>query len=478
MSQNQEHPARLRQWLSPVAHLSNNPVSKAGVILVTGSAIFWLFLLPVLVRGEAPNPYAGIFLFLVLPAVFFAGLLLIPLGIRLTRGRRAAGKDLPPPDLQDPRFRRLLAFLAITTFVNIVIASQLSFSAVHYMDSVGFCGQTCHTVMQPEFAAYQNSPHSRVECVACHIGPGASWFVKSKLSGVWQVFAVTFNTFPRPVPTPIEDLRPARETCETCHWPQKFGSDRLRIIHHFAEDKENTHTRSVLLMRIGGGRQGGPGIHGVHLGEDVVIRYRSDEKREKIPWVEYRRGDTVRVYKTADAGQSPAGQLREMDCMDCHNRPTHAFQMPDPAVNQAMAAGQIAASLPFAKQQAMAALKGNYTSHADAAEKIRAAFDWYYRKNFPDIYKQRREEVARSAEAVLGIYVRNVFPSMRVGWGTYPNHIGHNDFPGCFRCHDGEHTESGGRTIGQDCNSCHQLLAMEEPAPKILDDLGLANSGR
>ena len=134
-----------------------------------------------------------------------------------------------------------------------------------YMDSVTFCGQTCHTVMQPEYTAYQNSPHSHVECVKCHIGPGASWFVKSKLSGVGQVFAVTFNTYPKPIPTPVHNLRPARETCETCHWPQKYGEDRVQVINKFADDETNTITKTVLLMKIGGGNHG-IGIHGTHLG--------------------------------------------------------------------------------------------------------------------------------------------------------------------------------------------------------------------
>src|SRR5207247_3320092 len=224
----------LRGWLSPFVHLSNNWISLLGVVIVTSATVLWLFLLPTTLRGEPRNPYFGIIVYLLLPAAFFGGLLLIPLGMlwrkrrELRSGQLAA--SLPPLNFRNPEVRRLVAFIGLTTFANLVIASQLTYSAVNYMDGVTFCGQTCHTVMQPEFTAYQNARHSRGECVKCHIGPGAGWFVRSKLSGVGQVFAVTFNTYPRPIPTPVHNLRPARETCETCHRPQVYGGDRLRVV--------------------------------------------------------------------------------------------------------------------------------------------------------------------------------------------------------------------------------------------------------
>ena len=196
---------RGRGWLSPIIHLSNNWISLAGVVIVTTATVFWLFLLPVTLRGETENPYIGILAFLVLPAPFFAGLVLIPLGIWLKRKREGRARHLSAriPAAHVEQRRTCAAWcisFSFTTVVNLAIASQLSYGAVNYMDSVTFCGQTCHTVMQPEYTAYQNSPHSRVECVKCHIGPGASWFVRSKLSGVGQVLAVTFNTYPTPHP--------------------------------------------------------------------------------------------------------------------------------------------------------------------------------------------------------------------------------------------------------------------------------------
>jgi len=412
--------------------------------------------------------------------MFFLGLALIPAGIYLRfRKERRKGSypsAFPPLNLRNPEFRRLALFVGLATAVYIVIAAQTSYSAVGYMDSVTFCGLTCHTVMQPEFAAYQNSPHSRVACVKCHIGEGASWFVRSKISGIGQVFAVTFNTYERPIPTPVRNLRPARETCETCHWPDKFAEDRIRVIEKFAGDEANTLTKTVLLMRVGGGRRG-PGIHGRHLGAGIRVRYRpADESRQKIPWVEYTAGDgRPTTYLSPDAKpEEVAGlPLREMDCMDCHNRPTHTFDLPERAVDRAMGAGEIDRNLPHIKEKSVELIRASYPSNQAATSAIPAGLERYYRENHADAYARRRGDIARSARALVAIYNRNVFPSMKVVWGSYPNNIGHTDFPGCFRCHDEQHASQDGKTISQDCNSCHGLLAMDDPAPKILTDLGL-----
>ena len=471
-------PRARRSWLTPLVYLSNNWISLLGVVLVTTATVFWLFLLPTTLGGETTNPYIGILAFLALPAPFFAGLVMIPLGMWLKR-RRAGQAGIYPPEFpplvwSNAELRKLVYFMSATTVVNIVIASQLSYGAVSYMDSVTFCGQTCHNVMQPEYTAYQNSPHSRVECVKCHIGPGASWFVRSKLSGVGQVIAVTLNNYPRPIPTPVRNLRPARETCEACHWPQKFGTDRVQVISKYADDEKNSLTKTVLLMKIGGGN-GSMGIHGKHMGAGVRIRYKpADESRQTIPWVEYSGPSGTTVYAAADA-KTDGLPTREMDCMDCHNRPTHTYELPERGIDRVMSAGQLSPTLPFAKKEAVAIIKAKYNSREDAAQRIPAAFEAYYRDHYPAIWTSQRDEVSKSAQAVLSVWNRNVFPEMNVKWGDYPNNLGHTDFPGCFRCHDGSHnTKDGKASITQDCNACHNLLAMDEAAPKILTDLGVA----
>lgn len=467
---------KARQWLSPLVYLSNNWISLIGVVLVTAAGVIWLFLLPVTLRGGISHPYVGILVYLMLPAVFVAGLILIPIGIYWKRRReRAAGQypaDFPPLDFYNRELRKLLAFIGVTTFLNVIITSQFAYGAVNYMDTVSFCGTTCHTVMKPEYTAYQGSPHSRVACVSCHIGPGASWFVRSKLSGVGQVFAVALNNYPTPIPVPVRNLRPARETCETCHWPQRFGEDRIRDISSYANDEANTLTHTVLLVHIGGG-QHRTGIHGMHLGEGVRVRYfASDERRQVIPWVEYTSGGRSTVYVAAGAEPDPA-RIREMDCMDCHNRPTHIFQLPDRAMDQALASGEISPTLPFAKKIGVEILKRPYAAAGQAAAGIPAAFEDYYRNAYPQLYAQRREDISRGGQKLLAIFNRNVFPEMKITWGTYVNNIGHTDFIGCFRCHDEEHKSADGKTITQDCTACHNPLALDEKQPKILNELGL-----
>jgi NapC/NirT cytochrome c family protein len=469
---------RVREWLSPLVYLSNNIISLIGVVAVTIAGVSWLFLLPVTLRGGYLHPYVGILVYLLLPGLFILGLLLIPLGVFVNRRRlQKQGiypHDFPPLDFQNREFRRLLIFISVTTVLNVLITGQLAYGAVRHMDSVSFCGETCHTVMRPEFTAYQSSPHSRVECVQCHIGSGASWFVRSKLSGVGQVFAVTFHTYPQPIPVPVRNLRPARETCETCHWPQKFDEDRVRDIANYGDDEQNTLTHTVLLLHIGGGPYA-VGIHGRHLGSGVHVRYyASDAKRQTIPWVEYTSGGKTAVYAASGAKTPDASQVRVMDCMDCHNRPTHTFELPERAMNRLMASGDVSASLPFAKKQGVEILKQNYTSSQDAAQRIPAAFEAYYQKSYPAVYAQHKDEVTHAAQAVLSAYQRNVFPEMKVTWGTYLNNIGHTDSDGCFRCHDGSHsTADNSQSINNDCEACHHLLASDEKNPKILTDLGL-----
>ena len=309
--------------------------------------------------------------------------------------------------------------------------------------------------------------------------------MRSKLSGVRQVFAVTFHTYSRPIPSPVKYLRPARETCEQCHWPQRFTGDKFQVLRRYKDDEKNTPLTTVLVMKIGGHTlQGSLGIHGRHLDEGSRIRYIStDAHRQVIPVVYYTddAGKTIE-FVSSDAKATPqqldAGEHRTMDCVDCHNRPTHAFEMPEAAVDKRMAQGLIAADLPYIKKKAVELLRVAYPSRNDAQQRITSELDGFYRSSYPQLYQARRAQVQQSAEQVAAIYLRNVFPSMGLTWGTHPNNVGHNDpghndSPGCFRCHDGSHVSADGQTITNDCTACHNMLAMEEENPKVLTDLGL-----
>jgi hypothetical protein len=473
------------RWTRPVVYLGTNPLTLAGAVLTTSAALtmvgFWAL---EVVHGAPIHPYAGIVLFLVLPGVFAAGLILIPIGLLWRRHRLRAQKalpvDYPRIDLNRPGLRRAALLVASATLLNVAILGAATYRGVEYMDSTRFCGLTCHQVMAPEYTAFVDSPHSRVGCVQCHIGPGASWFVRSKLSGVRQVLAVTAGTYSRPIPSPVRELRPARETCEQCHWPMKFHGDKLVVKTKYADDEANTPARSVLMLRIGGhGVAGAAGIHGRHLDRSERIQYlAADEKRQVIPRVRYRDDDgRIVEYVAEDAGTNgdgpEAGEWRAMDCMDCHNRPTHAFDLPERGVDRALAEGRISPSLPFVRREAVRLLRAEYPDRDTAARAIASGLPAFYREQHPAVLRDRPRDVDAAAEAVRAIYLRNVFPEMKVTWGTYLNNVGHDDFPGCFRCHDDRHQAADGRVITQDCDACHAVLAMEEKDPKVLTDLGL-----
>ena len=475
----------IRAWARFLYYLAQNPISLLGAALTTSSGAtliaFWLydFLLP-----GPPHPYIGILIFLILPGIFVIGLVLIPIGIVLRRRRLLARGELletyPAINLREPMVRQGVIVVAVLTFLNFAIFGTASYRGVAYMDTTEFCGQTCHTVMQPEFTAYQGSPHAHVNCVECHIGPGAGWFVRSKLSGVRQVFAVTFHTYSRPIHAPVKYLRPARETCEQCHWPQRFSGDKFVVKRTFKDDEKNTPQTTVMLLNVGGRTwQGSVGIHGRHLDVGSRIQYISiDDQRQVIPVVYYTddKGKTVEYVSSdiqATKQQLAAGEHRSMDCVDCHNRPTHAFELPENAVNAQMATGLISPELPFIRKKAVELLKAEYPDRETARQRISEGVKSFYHASYKSVYDSRRALVEQSADTVANIYLRNIFQSMNMSWGVHPNNLGHTDSPGCFRCHDGSHVSADGRTISNDCAACHNLLAVEEQNPKILADLGV-----
>ncbi len=468
----------LRRFL---ATLTRNPLSLLGAALTTVSALLILTLFALGLVGFVGSPYLGILAFLVLPAIFIIGLILIPLGIWRQRRaeRRAAAQGieiaparLPIIDLNSPRTQRVSLLVGALTAANGIIISVATYKGVEVMDSTRFCGDTCHTVMQPEYTTYRRSPHARVKCVACHIGPGASWFVKSKLSGTWQVIAVIFNLYPRPIPTPVHNLRPARETCEQCHWPEKFEGNRLLVRNGFASDEGNTPQTTVLSMHVGGVQgHGARGIHW-HVAPGVHIRYHGNTERTTISTVELQEtGHPTQVFKSGEELKG-TGSWRDMDCVDCHNRPTHIFETPERAVDDAMASGHISASLPFAHREALRIVQLPFASRDEAQREIRSQMTTFYQRNYPQVIGTQAADVEHAATALASAYAGNVFPRMKVTWGTYPSDLGHAQAnSGCFRCHDGAHTTPAGDSIPMDCNLCHSLLAQDEAHPAILKEL-------
>jgi hypothetical protein len=368
--------------------------------------------------------------------------------------------DWPVLDLRDPQKRSVVVAVLTLTFVNVLIVSIAAYGGVHYMETTGFCGMICHTTMEPQYVAHQRWPHAQIECVQCHVGPGAGALVQSKLAGARQVFEVIANRVPRPVPPPAELISPARETCERCHWPERFVGDRTRTIREFANDEKNTETDTVLQLHVGGGSRArgiGTGIHW-HMNLQNEIEFVTDaNKPESIPYVRLRdAAGNVREYFAEGATDRPiaGGSYQRMDCMDCHNRPAHTFA-PNAvrAVDDAIAQGLIPRALPFARREAVAAVRAAYPDRASAMSGIESRLRTFYASRSVDM-----RLVNRAVVGAQDVWASNVFPAMKVTWGTYPSNIGHVDSPGCFRCHDDTHkTKDGQHVISQDCELCHVI---------------------
>lgn len=455
-----------RHWLSLV-----------GATIALLAFVLMVMLVAIELSGFQGGPYLGILTYMVLPMLLAGGLVLIPIGALLRRRAEArAGEGgplrLPVIDLNSERTRGVVLASVVIGIVAAVVLAAATYRGVHEMETVAFCGTVCHTVMQPEYTAFQRSPHSRLTCADCHIGAGADWFVKSKISGSWQLIAVAFNLYPTPIPQPVHNLRPARETCEQCHWPTRHVGEKLQVRTKFGDDEANSPTQTVMLMKVGG-RQGSAssGIHW-HVDPGVKIRYQSDPSRQKIYDVEYTAADgKVRLYKTGDKPEG-ATEWRQMDCVDCHNRPSHTYKMPAVEVDAALTDGRIDKTLPFVKREAVRVLQTAYASHEAARAGITKEIEAFYKAQYPEVASGKAGAVAAAAKALGDIYAWNVFPAMKVTWGTYLNNLGHSDeAPGCYRCHDKKHSTAEGNKIGRNCKTCHTVLAEDEADPEILKQL-------
>lgn len=449
-----------------------NGITAGGAVLAGLSFLLILLLLLIDAMAQETTVYLGLVTFVVLPAFLVLGLILIPLGMLQERRRLAQGEASSfyqrfhiNPD--DPGHRNAVLIFAVGTVIFLVGSSVGSYKAYKQTESEQFCGTLCHSVMSPEYTAFQESPHARVGCAECHIGEGADWYVKSKLSGAYQVYATLVDNYPRPIPTPIENLRPARETCEHCHWPEHFFGARLDVNEHFLSDEENTHYPISMLIDIGGGSEESGRVEGIHwhVSKANKVEYIArDRRREDIAWVRLSDGrGRVLEFENPDEpleeGERAAAEVRTMDCIDCHNRPSHNYRSPNRTVNQALASGAIDRNLPYIKQQAVTVLDETYEDTVSALRAIEEGLIGFYEEEYPELLTEQKGKIDAAVVAVQSIYQQNFFPRMKVTWREYPDHIGHSEFIGCFRCHGSELQTAEGEGISKDCNLCHQILA-------------------
>lgn len=450
-----------------------NPITIAGSAIALTSFGLILFLIVLEMTAHTSKPYMGIIAFVILPAFLIMGLLIVAYGVLKEHKKRQSGQSVPAKfpviDLNETKQRTAVLFFSVVTILLLVFSAFGSYKAYEYTDSDEFCGTICHTVMEPEYVAYQSSPHSKVGCVKCHIGPGADWFVRAKISGAYQVYSVLFDKYSRPIPTPIKDLRPAQETCEQCHWPKHFFSEKKVSFDYFLSDEKNTRTSMSMLLKIGGGNSEVGITSGIHWHMNIAneISYiASDETRQSIPWVKMKSNDGKEtVYyseEAAPAGFTPdAATARKMDCIDCHNRPSHIFNEPDRMVNLFISSGLIDSTLPYIKSIAVQSLEIPYTTRNEGNEKIEHFIRDFYSANYADIAKTKKESITQAVQTVKRIFARNYFPEMKVSWKRFPDNIGHMYYNGCFRCHDGKHKSKDGKVISKECGICHSIIAQE-----------------
>ena len=439
--------------------LFRNWLSLVGMVVGIGALFSFLLLLVLNAVAKVSNPYVSILTYIVVPAFLTFSIALIFLGALWERRREArGGKAISLQiDLSRPRDRRGVAAFIAGSVVFLLVSAIGSYNTFNFTESVTFCGETCHGVMKPELTTHDHGPHARVACVACHVGPGVGWFVRSKLSGSYQVYSVLFDKYPRPIPTPIENLRPARETCEQCHWPQKFSGNLDRTFSYFQSDASNSPYSIRLSIKIGGADPSRGPVGGIHwhmvVGNEVEY-IATDAARQKIPWVRITDPQgVVTVFRepkfTNDISRF---EIRKMDCMDCHNRPSHRYVSPDRAVNLAMELNQIDRTIPWIKTNAVFVLTRKYETDIQARDGIATALAQSYPND---------SRIRDVIPAVQQIYRDNFFPEMKANWSVYPDNLGHMIWPGCFRCHDGRHkSEDKKLTIkANDCNACHTILA-------------------
>jgi hypothetical protein len=444
--------------------LLRHPLAIAGALITTACAVVFIALVIAELAGLFESPYSGLVVFVALPAAFLFGLLLIPLGMWLQQRRLRRHPELPADwpvlDFRQGRVRRTALLFVALTAVNIVILLVAGYGSLHWMESPSFCGQVCHTPMHPQFMAWNNAAHSQVPCAQCHIGEGARGFVHAKLNGTRQLAHVALDSFPRPVPAGAE-MPPGAQalTCLGCHKPGHVVGDQIRLIREYADDEKNTETLTVLQMHVGVGSASGRRIHW-HADPSTRVEFiATDAGQQTIPYVRVTdaKGQT-KEFRTADATDQmvSAGTLQRMDCVECHNAVGHPISAtPERAVDGALSAALVSRDLPFVRREGVRLVKASYAGEDEAMRGIDRGLRSFYKSQGGSINQQA---VAQAVAAFQDVYRRNVFPTMKVTWGTYPNNKGHIDAPGCVRCHDDSHKAKDGSAISGDCEYCHKQI--------------------
>ncbi|MDH3392670.1 MAG: NapC/NirT family cytochrome c [Desulfobulbaceae bacterium] len=454
-------------WGHIIRGMWRTPLGVLGVAITTVSITLMLAGLVIDILGLVDKPYAAILTYMILPGGMVTGLLLIPLAAYLRRRewhRFGVPKDHLVINLSDHKHRRFVVGFFVLTVINFVILAVIGYEGYHFTDSPYFCGMVCHEVMAPEYTVYQRSAHAKVACVECHIGPGAEWFVQAKISGLRQVVAVMTGSFSRPIPAPVTHLRPARDTCEHCHWPDKFHGKKVKTFNHFTNDNQSEPETTEISLHIGGRNPKTDVFEGIHwhVSKDVKVRYlATDEKRTQIARVQVTLPDGTEkefVKEDVETEEGFTAEWRTMDCIDCHNRPTHTYDKPADRVDFGLLSRKINSDIVGIREDCLTVITKDYASRDDAASMMGDDLLALQAKRSKKQAEKYKEDILNAADFLLDAYLGNVWPKMNVAWGTYKSHLGHQDADagfGCWRCHDEEHQTESGEVITQDCSLCH-----------------------
>ena len=466
------------KYINVLTGIAVNKAGRWGISLAVVS--FFLFILFEILQivGVLDSYLIGLYYYLALPTLFVVGIALAIYG--WFSYKKETGKSAE--EILSERFDRnalkggvtgseIFHVILVLSTVSILFLGASTIRMLHYMDEPAFCGTACHSVMDPEWTAYQESPHSRVACVQCHVGEGLGALIDSKINGTWQMISVTFDLLQRPIPTPVHQLRPARETCEKCHWPDKFYGARTKTFVHYGFDENSTPKYTNLLLKVdAGAKAASSGIHW-HVAKDNEVRYASvDDKREEIIWVEARQKDgSYKRYQNKtllDFANKDNGSVRVMDCVDCHNRVTHVYEDPSDAVDKRIRQGLLDRRLPYIKRVSLDALTSLFTTHEKANKFIATKLRNFYAKNYPLVAASESNLIDKAIKTLQKTYRRNVHYEMNINWNSYPNHLGHRgNKEGCFRCHNPDMVDSEGNSIPHDCTMCHSISSYDSDSP-------------
>jgi nitrate/TMAO reductase-like tetraheme cytochrome c subunit len=455
-------------WQEKAGLSAKTPMGLFGISLTT--VCFTLTVLGLLghISGLVENPYAAIVTFLVFPAGAIFGLFLIPISWYFRRKKWFKDNINMRNviiDFGKKSHRRTVILILVLSVVNLTVFSLVMYEAYHFTESDFFCGAICHTVMDPEYTAYQRSAHAKVGCVSCHIGSGAEWYVKAKLSGLRQVKAVIDGSYSTPIPAPVEHLRPAQDTCEECHWPEKFHGKKVKQFISYTNDNQENPDIEEIALHIGGRNPLTDSFEGIHwhVSNNVKVEYQSlDRTRTSIGTIKVTKPSGVTEEYTLDGAAPAEGAKtywRTMDCIDCHNRPTHVYDELEPTVDFGLYSKKINSEIPGIREDSLTVLQKEYATRDEAEEQIvQSLLALQAERHGAAFVAENEQTLIVSGTYLLKAYLDNIWPKMKVTWGTYKHHIGHQNADegyGCFRCHDEEHQTAFGKTMSQSCDLCH-----------------------